>query len=335
LAPGFVATPVVQLAGALARSYRDSELGDIVAATRRCAEHARLAFRRGGARAVGLQLDFDFPTRRLSHLARVGAALGDVRPLSATLLPSWLLSRKTHGALREVVRAFDLVVPMVFDESSLSRLGLVLERCDALGVSYRVGLPSFAEIRRVDAAGRWVSFRPISDDDLSGSTSGWRVAKGPTKRFVRPGEEMHAVTSSQLRSWISRVHAHGSPSNRGTVIFRAPRGDDESLFAATSVESRLGVECVSRENEVDVTFATSRGAPVFNVAAELRAEGAGELLAPPPPPWAIEHRCAGAPCGPRRADTLVVRRAVLGETSSIRLSFERVPRAVTCALVTR
>ncbi|MBI3072038.1 MAG: hypothetical protein HYY84_07935 [Deltaproteobacteria bacterium] len=332
---GLRATPVVQLAGALARGYRDDELGAIVAAARRCADHAGRAFQKVGARAVGLQIDFDFPTRRLAHLGRVAAVLGGFRPLSATLLPTWLVSPAAHRELRAVVQSFDLVVPMVFDEPSLANLDVMLRRTDALGVAYRIGLPAFAEIRRLDAKGRWSSFRTIADDMLSDAATDWRVAKGSTKRLTRPGEELHAVRAEQLRTWIAHVHAHASRLNRGTIVFRAPRRDEAGLFASANAATRITFSCVARDGAVDVTMATPRGAPAFDVAVEIRVVEAGGLIAPPPPPWSVAHFCGGLPCGPRRADTLVLRRPVLANRETVQLAFRREPRSVACRLLNR
>lgn len=228
-----------------------------------------------GARSIiGLQIDYDCPTSRLSDYAAFLKALHRALPpethLSITALLDWF---RPETRIQEVVNAVDEFVPQFYDAGSQRQASGIAETIDvdkwapifnSLGVPYRIGISSFGRIarKRANAKGaeQVMYFRDVRPLDFA-----LRSDLKPSMRTTAAGEvvvqyafppqadallhselaagDSVAITFPTTRSALESYEAVRRFGGycAGAIFFRWPNRNDTLAFSADEVaEIRAG-----------------------------------------------------------------------------------------------
>ncbi len=262
--------------------------------------------RASGVEPVELQIDFDAATRQLGGYRRWIAALRrriDV-PLTLTALPAWL----DHPAFEKLVRSTDGYVLQVHSLERPSSPTAPVVLCDttkarawvreaaAIGVPFRVALPTYGYIVAFDASGRFIGLAaegvarqwpagtklrstradPVS---LAALVATWH-ARHPTPmtgvlwyRLPTPRDELNwrfetlaAVMNGKTPSARRRVVQRSSPEGWVELDLVNDGDADASLYVTIDVEVTGSVSCDARAG-----FRWTRN------GSTLRFEAASEL----------------------------------------------------------
>ena len=133
-------------------------------------ERERARGRGAGIRVVGVQLDFDCPTKRLSKYADLLGRLRVLREagrckLSITALPTWFNSGFNSSDAAMVMRQVDFTVPQFYEPgmgmkrdtlvpiSRLSMLRRGLKQAGATGLPFYAGIPAYGHAMLYDEHG--------------------------------------------------------------------------------------------------------------------------------------------------------------------------------------
>lgn len=133
-------------------------------------ERERARARGAGIRVVGVQLDFDCPTKRLSKYADLLGRLRVLREegrcrLSITALPTWYNSGFNSSDAAMVMRQVDFTVPQFYEPgmgmkrdtlvpiSRLSMLRRGLRQAGATGLPFYAGIPAYGHAMLYDEHG--------------------------------------------------------------------------------------------------------------------------------------------------------------------------------------
>jgi len=136
---------------------------------------ARGAAKRARVKVLGLQIDFDCPTRQLPKytdlLSRVRRSLPEGSVLSITSLPTWF----TSSDIRDLVRQVDFYCPQFYETrigrtlddarpvSDLTVLRNGLRAAGKLGVPFYAGIPAYGHAFMFDDRGRLLgTYRAMS-----------------------------------------------------------------------------------------------------------------------------------------------------------------------------
>jgi hypothetical protein len=195
-----------------------------------------------GSGIVGLQIDLDCPTRQLPRYAdllrEVRRRLPKDTKLSITGLQTWLSSNE----LSAVVAQVDLFTPQFYegrvprtlkDRASLNDLASLrrnLERTNALGVPFVVGVPAYTQGLLLDAngnlAGPYRSLTPLT------------AAMHPLLR------EVERTDGPEIRQVFRAVKPNASGEGLGySLLFRATRPAMVAAYEA-EVAANGGENCV-------------------------------------------------------------------------------------------
>jgi hypothetical protein len=227
-----------------------------------------------GPRSIlGLQIDYDCPTSRLSDYASFLTALHRALPpethLSITALLDWF---RPDTRIREVVRVVDEFVPQFYDAGSLRQASGIAEKIDVdkwapifndLGVPYRIGISSFGRVarKRANAKGAeqvmyFRDVRPLDFASRTGLQSSIRTTaagEAVVQYAVPPqahalhselaGGDSVAITFPTTRSVLESYEAVRRFGGycAGAIFFRWPNRNETLAFTADEVsEIRSG-----------------------------------------------------------------------------------------------
>ncbi len=267
--------------------------------------------REGGCEPVELQIDFDAATSKLAgyrNWLRVFRKAVTPLPVSCTVLPDWLRSPLLQEMVREcgsyvlqvhaVERArADEAAPRLLHADSARRW---VEQAAALGVPFRVALPTYRSVVGFDADGKIVGI------DSEGPARVWpRGTKVVT--FVSPATEIAGLVeqwtrgrpamlqgilwyrlpvAGESRNWtwktLEPVMAGRAPL--GKLLARAEGGNPMDIFLANEGEAE-----VSWPESVLVQVPASSG----GITAADALGGYVVTLDPAAPHRAVFHRNSG------------------------------------------
>lgn len=228
-------------------SVPQAQIADLIA---ECFRRDKDRAEKAGWKVIGLQTDFDYPTRLLPEYAKL---LADLRerlptvPFSMTGLQSWMGStdfRTVADAAGTVYMQFyEGGLPRTLNaDAPLSDLSTFRDRVDdleALGVRYWVGIPAYSQTLLYDTQGKLVgTYRGLSVLDAARNPNFQLVSHRDTEgnvdvrfRALRNGANGRGkgytlvyryMLPKALRIDIHMVEAFTGPSCLGIAIFRAP-----------------------------------------------------------------------------------------------------------------
>lgn len=208
-------------AGAL-RHLEDADLSGLAEVIADQALNSGSEAEKTGARVLGIQLDFDFPTRLLGRYAEllqmIRKRLQPTTKLSITSLPTWFGS----SDFSDVVHQTDFYVPQFYDgtvaksvdESSaianLEDLRRGLKHAENLGHPYRVGIPTY---------GRALLYNPKGE--LSGSYQGLGLDQAVRHPALELQAKTQLATESQYRFFAVKPGKNGQGKGYW-LVYRIP-----------------------------------------------------------------------------------------------------------------
>ena len=165
----------------IVRAYAGFDNTAIRQAVLDAAASARSEAERAGLRVVGVQLDFDCPTRRLPKYAELLRGLHrEFKRRSLTLSITALQTWFRRAEVRDVMEAVDFTVPQYYEAevpksleelAPISRLDMMrdgLRAAGGTGLPFRAGLPAYGHATVYDRSGRLVGmFRDMGIDDVA------------------------------------------------------------------------------------------------------------------------------------------------------------------------
>lgn len=232
-----------------------------------------------------VQIDYDCPQSRLGEYAELVRLLREACPgrrFAITGLPSWL-EAKDFSALARAAGAWVLQVhslglprqpgePVVLCDPAAARRAA--EKAGALGVPFRIALPTYGCEVCFDAAGKVLDV--ISED---------RTTPPPGTARISRGLADAAALSDLVREWIAGPPAHAT----GIIWYRLPLPSDRRNWRAITwrqvsqglpVKPGLTVTAVPDAGGSFPIVLENRGeadAPLTGVS--IAGEGAGDGLA--------------------------------------------------------
>jgi len=211
-------------AGAV-RHLEDADLNGLAGVIADQARSSGSEAEKTGAQVLGIQLDFDFPTRLLGRyselLQQVRKRLQPTTRLSITTLPTWFGS----SDFADVVHQTDFYVPQFYDGTvakKVDELGAIanledlrrgLKLAESLGHPYRVGIPTY---------GRALLYNPKGE--LSGSYQGL----GLDEAIRHPALELQARTPLATESQYRFIAVKPGKNGQGKgywLVYRIPNVD--------------------------------------------------------------------------------------------------------------
>ncbi len=209
------------------------------------------------ATVIGLQLDFDAPTRLLSRYARVVRALRERLPaptrLSITGLPTWMDSQ----ALFELLAAVDFWIPQCYGAMIPSRLeqsipisspqavARAVNRARSLGKPFYAGLSAYGYALLYDARGALLSLRGDMNPALAATDANLQLVERKPFYSARWRNDSHGQPEAGEWRYVYRARGDGVIDG---LVLRA--GDSLVLDlpnAATLRESARAVRALAGE----------------------------------------------------------------------------------------
>ncbi len=235
--------------------------------------------RRDGALVVGLQLDFDVPTRLLPRYTKLIKSLREKlksnAQVSITGLPTWMSSADLLKTLNEVSfwipqfygatipERLDLITPIVSPDLT----GDFVEKARKLKRPYYAGLAAYGYAIHYSRQGRLIEVRGdlppalVANDarfelverrtfDADNKSSAWRYVYRARTDAVIDGLMMRAGESLMLdvpgvellKECARMVRERGGENLLGLCIFRLPGADDTTNLSLLEVKSALQEE---------------------------------------------------------------------------------------------
>lgn len=219
---------------------------------------------------IGLQIDYDSPTRKLTDYAKFLRALREALPpesrLSITALLDWF---RDGTNIHDVLDPVDEYVPQFYDAGNGASASEIAQRLDpakwapmfnSLGVPYRLGISSFGRIART-RSGTVAYFRdatPLTfalqrDLQKSVTTTGagelvvqYKPAAGTNGDTV----DITFPTSASIRSAYDAARQFGGYCS-GVVFFRWPNRGESLALTADEVQSILAGDDASHEPRLE------------------------------------------------------------------------------------
>lgn len=204
-----------------------------------------------------LQLDFDCPTGKLHHYARLLSLLRAALPmaeLSITALPDWLGSPDFAGLAKQVdfyvLQVHGLTLPATLDDSAPifdpTRATRYVAEAEALAAPFHVALPTYGHRQWFRPDGGFVGISAERPPDLS-----------PSAHIVR--EER--AEPAEVAAFVRAVKNERREALRGLFWFRMPAAGDELNWCVDTFRHVVAGE-----------------APPETLRAELRQVESGLLL---------------------------------------------------------
>jgi hypothetical protein len=260
------------LAGSIARAFRED-------VDRAAQDHAQV---------LGLQIDFDVPTRLLRRYERILRELrADLNPgvrLSITGLPTWMQSPELSSALAQV----DFWVPQFYGASIPERVGQLIPISNVketerfvnsareLKKPFYAGLAAYSWALLYDASGALISLRGDMDPSAIASDtnlelidqrlfnpaakagSDWRYAYRARADGVTDNLAMHAgdvlvldvPSAASLRQSTQIVRELAGEMLLGICVFRLPARDDPATLTAAQVAAALADETTAPDFKI-------------------------------------------------------------------------------------
>jgi hypothetical protein len=232
--------------------------------------------RREGVLVVGLQLDFDVPTRLLSHYAKLIQTLREKlksnAQVSITGLPTWMASADLLKVLQEV----SFWIPQFYGAAIPERLDIItpiaspdliatyIEKVRKLKRPYYAGLAAYGYAVHYSRLGKMIEVRGdlaptlVANDarlglmerrrfDSDDKSSEWRyVYRARTDAeidglMMRAGESLMLDVPSidSLKICVQTVRERGGEKLLGLCIFRLPSADDATNLSLQEVQCAL------------------------------------------------------------------------------------------------
>ena len=228
------------------------------------------------ARVLGIQIDFDVPTRLLSRyeqmLAKLRAKLSPGTKLSVTGLPTWMQSPELPATLAQVdfwvPQFYGAEIPETSDEfipiSSLTDIERFVTGARALNKPFYAGLAAYSWTLLYSSSGKLITLRgdmdptAIASDpnlelidqrafDPNKSNSEWRYAYRAKADGVTDSLSMHAgdvlvfdaPSAESLRAAARIVRELSGEKLLGICVFRLPARDDPATLTADQVAGAL------------------------------------------------------------------------------------------------
>jgi hypothetical protein len=237
--------------------------------------------RQADAHVVGLQLDFDVPTRLLPKYADLLAMLRAQMPtelrLSITGLSTWMTSTSLSFTLSKcdfwVPQLYGARIPQrVHDSAPISSSDFVAQsvsRASGYQKPFYAGLSAYGYAIHYDADGRLIEFRGDLDPaqaaqcrgleavemlplkNQEGSLEEWRTLYRARQDSIVDGTALmandylvlEAPTAAGLRACAQRVRAEAGASLLGICVFRVPTLGDKTSLTILQIAEALKDLC--------------------------------------------------------------------------------------------
>lgn len=311
---GFQIHLVVNASGGVLAKLASLEPAAVAEAVAATVREARDGARAKGLEVVGVQTDFDYPSRLLLRYAAMLDALRAKLPgltLSAALLATYYTRRELDAVLQRL----DFAAPQFYEAqtsrrlddfapvSDPKRLARGLAAAGRRGFPFRAGLPAYGHALVFDGAGRLRGvYRDASADTLAGDTrfrlekreveprSGERVLTFVASGTDRPDHRVvyDLPTPDSLARCLATLREKRPDNCAGAILFRLPeRGESATLPLPTSLALWRGeapapsVRVRIRKGVARPWSAVEGGTPAGEVFVDVTNDGAaGTAIGP-------------------------------------------------------
>ncbi len=261
------------------------------------------------ARVIGLQLDFDVPTRLLPRYAQTLEHLRKLLPpntrLSITGLPTWANSTD----IKSVLAAVDFWIPQCYGTnipdhiakriaiSSPSEVARTINKVRQLNKPFYAGLSAYSYAILYAKEGGLLELRGDLDPAWAAHNASLELVERQTFKGEASASEMRYVyraksdvvldsliiktgeslvfdlpSAASLRANAQAVRANAGEQLLGICVFRVPMGGDETTLSVGEIAAAL----TNTPTTVATTITLQRGA---NQQVQLRAENTGTASA--------------------------------------------------------
>jgi hypothetical protein len=263
-----------------------------------------------GAVVVGLQLDFDVPTRLLAHY---GQLIRELRKqiksnaqVSITGLPTWMSS----GDLAKVLAEVSFWIPQCYGTMIPQRLDTVapiasprlitdwIERAGQLQRPFYAGLSAYGYAIHYSRDGELIEVRGDLDPALIANharlelverrpfepnpkASEWRYIYRARNEVVIDGLAMRSgefllldvPTMESLQVSLQTVRENGAKQMLGICLFRLPGGNDKTTLSLNEVACAINAEPPEPQIGIEITVKRGEGDQLSRLMITIKNNG--------------------------------------------------------------